>query len=65
MGVLLKKIKVGFGIALCVVGIAGTLLPVVPGVPMILAGVALMGSDHPIVRNVKERIKQWLERRKK
>lgn len=65
MGVLLKKIKVGFGIALCVVGIVGTLLPVVPGAPIILAGLALMGSDHPIVRNVKERIKQWLERRKK
>lgn len=64
MSHLLKKIKVILGIALCVVGVAGMLLPVVPGVPIILAGFALIGSDHPIVRNLKEWIERWRGRRK-
>ena len=62
MAPVLKKIKVILGLVLCVVGIAGTLLPVIPGVPIILAGITLMGSDHPIVRNIKGRWQRWFER---
>ncbi len=54
-----QKVKVILGIALCVIGVAGTLVPVIPGVPMILAGVALMGTDHPLVRKLKERFQKW------
>lgn len=54
-----QKVKVIIGIAMCVIGVAGTLVPVIPGVPIILAGVALMGTDHPLVRKVKERFQKW------
>ena len=54
-----QKVKVIIGIAMCVIGVAGTLVPVIPGVPIILAGVALMGTDHPLVRKVKERCQKW------
>ncbi|MGZ8520117.1 MAG: hypothetical protein ACXW6K_19035 [Candidatus Binatia bacterium] len=59
MIVVWQKVKVILGIALCVIGTAGTLVPVIPGVPMILAGVALMGTDHPLVRKVKGRFQKW------
>ena len=63
MGILmllvLQKIKVIMGIALCAVGLAGTLIPIIPGVPIILAGLALMGADHPLVRRVKLRWQRW------
>jgi hypothetical protein len=57
--VALQKLKIAFGIALCVVGIAGTLVPVIPGVPIILTGAALMGADHPLVLRVKQMLKSW------
>lgn len=51
--------RVTLGITLCVVGVVGTLLPVIPGVPLIIAGVALLGTDHWLVRPVKQRIDRW------
>jgi len=55
MVLVLQKIKVILGIALCAVGVAGTLVPIIPGVPILLAGLALMGADHPLVRSLKDR----------
>lgn len=54
-----QKVKVVLGIALCVVGIAGTVVPVIPGMPIILAGVALMGANHPLVMKTKAQFKRW------
>jgi len=64
MTIVLRKIKIIFGIALCVIGLASTLVPIVPGVPIVLAGLALMGSDHPLMRNLKERLRRWRDSRK-
>lgn len=59
MLLVLQKVKVILGIALCLVGLAGTLVPIIPGVPIILAGLALMGSEHPFVRGLKDRLRRW------
>jgi uncharacterized membrane protein YbaN (DUF454 family) len=48
------------GILLIVVGLLGLVLPVIPGVPLLLAGVALLGQDHPLVRPALA----WLRRRR-
>jgi uncharacterized membrane protein YbaN (DUF454 family) len=45
------------GKALVAVGIAGTVLPVLPGIPFLIAGIALLGTDHPISRAVVDRIR--------
>lgn len=47
------------GLALVIVGIAGCLLPLLPGIPLILAGAALLGTDHALVR----RTRGWLEKK--
>jgi uncharacterized protein YqgC (DUF456 family) len=39
------------GIALLVAGILGCLLPIIPGIPLLAAGVAVLGGNHPIVRS--------------
>jgi len=60
----MQKIKLMLGIALCIAGFAGTLVPIIPGVPMIIAGFALMGGDHPFVRGVKARVRrcrEWIQ----
>jgi uncharacterized protein YqgC (DUF456 family) len=42
------------GIALLIAGLLGLLLPLVPGIPLIAAGVAMLGADHPLVRRGKD-----------
>ena len=60
----MHKLKIAFGFGLFIVGVVGTLLPVIPGVPIMIAGFALMGADHPLVRNLKARQKRWFDRKK-
>jgi len=42
-----------------VAGVAGCLLPIIPGIPLIVAGVAILGTDHALVR----RSRAWLEKK--
>ncbi|MBI5083170.1 MAG: hypothetical protein HZB13_01025 [Acidobacteria bacterium] len=32
-------------------GVVAIPLPVIPGIPLIAAGAAMLGSDHPLVRS--------------
>jgi uncharacterized membrane protein YbaN (DUF454 family) len=60
------------GVSLLVVGVIGCILPVMPGIPFLVAGVAVLGTDHAIVRRGRQwlysdhprirRIRGWLER---
>jgi len=47
------------GLALVAVGVAGCLLPIIPGIPLIVAGAAILGTDHALVR----RSRAWLEQK--
>lgn len=47
------------GLVLIVVGLVAMPVPVIPGIPLVLAGMALLGSDHPLVRRCTE----WLRAR--
>jgi len=38
------------GFTLIWVGVAGLVVPVIPGIPLIAAGVGVLGSDHDFVR---------------
>jgi uncharacterized protein YqgC (DUF456 family) len=50
------------GFTLILLGAIGTLVPVIPGVPMILAGVALVGVDHPRIRELRRGWKSLVSR---
>jgi uncharacterized protein YqgC (DUF456 family) len=41
------------GWALLVIGLLGTLLPIIPGIPLMAVGAAMLGSDHWLVRSGK------------
>jgi uncharacterized protein YqgC (DUF456 family) len=45
------------GISLIVAGVIAVPIPIVPGFPLIFAGVALLGNDHPLVRSCRT----WLD----
>jgi hypothetical protein len=48
------------GIGLTAAGLAAIPIPVLPGVPLVAAGAAMLGGDHPLVRAGKN----WLGQRR-
>ena len=47
------------GLVLIVLGTLGMLLPLMPGTPLALAGLALLGWDRPILRRLREWWARW------
>src|SRR5262249_61495591 len=53
----MRRIRSIAGLTLVALGLVGIVLPLMPGVPLLLAGIALLGSDHPL-RAIVERIRR-------
>jgi uncharacterized membrane protein YbaN (DUF454 family) len=51
------------GIAMITLGVVGCLLPIIPGVPFLVGGVALLGTRHPLVRPFAEPLQRWRRQR--
>ncbi|MBA2703656.1 MAG: DUF454 family protein [Blastocatellia bacterium] len=47
------------GFLMIALGLIGLVLPIMPTIPFLLAGVALLGRDHPVVRPFIERLDRW------
>jgi uncharacterized membrane protein YbaN (DUF454 family) len=54
------RTRTAIGYALLVAGVAGVLLPIVPGTPFLIAAVAVLGSEHPVIRPWKDRVDRWI-----
>ena len=54
-----RSIRVVAGMVLLVVGVAGLVLPILPGIPLMIAGLALLGSDHPLHVAIRRRLERW------
>ena len=50
------------GVTLIGLGLLATVVPIIPGIPLIIAGAALAGPKHPLVRAARERLKRWRSR---
>lgn len=63
----MTRLREATGFAFLIAGLFGMLLPLIPGVPLLLAGVAILGTNHPRVQSWIKRIAQWRSslRRKK
>ena len=42
-----------------IVGVAGLLLPVLPGAPLLIAGLVVLSADHRWARNYLRKVKLW------
>jgi uncharacterized protein YqgC (DUF456 family) len=51
------------GVACVFVGLAGLVLPIVPGIPILLLGLHLIGVRIPILDRQIQRFRNWLEAR--
>jgi hypothetical protein len=60
--VTLTRLRTFAGFLLLPVGTVGLVLPFVPGAVLILAGVALVGADHPRLAPIVSKARGWLER---
>jgi hypothetical protein len=60
-----RKVRVVTGLTLIGLGAIGIFLPIIPGVPLFIAGVALVGTNHPWVRPFMVRLRLWRRRRKR
>jgi uncharacterized membrane protein YbaN (DUF454 family) len=60
---MLPLLRTVAGVILITAGVIGLVLPIIPGIPLLLAGVATMGRDHPLLRPVFRRIHAWRQRR--
>lgn len=58
-----RTIRTVVGMALLGLGLVGMVLPVLPGIPFLLAGVALLGTNHPWVRPFMARLRLWRRKR--
>ena len=44
-------------------GIAGCILPIIPGIPLLLAGLGLLAVDSPWAARLRDRLKDYATRR--
>ncbi len=56
---MLPAIRRACGMVLIAAGVLAIPIPVIPGIPLIVAGAAILGSDHPLVRSGQS----WLRSR--
>jgi uncharacterized protein len=48
------------GWALLAIGIAGCVLPVIPGIPFLIAGLIILARDYEWARFALRRVKRWV-----
>jgi uncharacterized membrane protein YbaN (DUF454 family) len=68
---ILRKLRQIAGVLLVIVGIAGLILPIMPGWIFLAPGIALLGPDNPFVKRWmakgeewRDKFKAWLRRSK-
>lgn len=49
-------IRKACGVGLIAIGVPGLVLPILPGIPLILAGLVMLEVNHPVVN----RFREWL-----
>jgi hypothetical protein len=52
------------GWILLTLGVAGLMLPVLPGTPLLIAGLVMLSADHRWARNCLRRARLWIRKRR-
>ena len=63
LGGVLRALRLAAGFLLLTLGVIGLLLPILQGVLLILAGLAVLGRDLPWSRALTERLARFVRRR--
>jgi len=70
MRLLLQIARIVSGSVLVALGIAGCVLPILPGIPFLLVGLGLLSVDIPLVRRLRDGVsarlrEQWAKFRRR
>ncbi len=57
-----RMARIVAGGVLVMIGIAGCLLPILPGIPFLILGLGMLSVDIPAVRRVRDRALAWARR---
>jgi uncharacterized membrane protein YbaN (DUF454 family) len=55
----MTRLREATGFALLIAGFLGMLLPVMPGTPLLIAGIAVLGTKHPRIQPWITRLDRW------
>jgi hypothetical protein len=55
----MTRLREATGFALVMAGLLGVMLPLLPGVSLELAGVAVLGTNHPTIQPRIAHIDRW------
>lgn len=58
-----RMLRLTAGLLLVGLGLAGMIVPIIPGLPLLVAGAMLVAPNHRVVRAVREHLKAWRHRR--
>ena len=47
------------GFALLVAGLVGIVVPIIPGIPLLLAGGLILGPKYPAILRAVRRVRRW------
>lgn len=61
---MLKVLRITTGTILVVLGVLGTLLPIIPGTPLLLVGLALLGVQYALLKQWGRKIQRWFKANK-
>jgi hypothetical protein len=58
-----RRVRTALGLVLLGLGAIGLLVPLLPGIPLIVAGAAVVGPDHSVIRWLQARRSSWRHRK--
>lgn len=58
-------LREAFGFALLAIGAIGVVVPLIPGIPFLLAGGLILAPKYPFIRACFRRVRRWRMKPKK
>lgn len=59
----LRVLRISSGVLLLLLGLVGLFVPLLQGVLLLIAGLAILSVDVPLARNLYRRLKSWRRKR--
>ena len=59
-----KVLRISFGVLLVILGVIGWILPIVPGWPLLIPGLVILGEYFPPIQRLVDKVKERVFKKK-